>query len=208
MAHIIIGVDPGLKGGISILDGKKAPLVYRPPVKKIIVNKKNKNTYDMIKIVDIFKQYRDQEVLFYIEKQSVRRGEGAVSAMTIGKGFGQLIGAAYALGFNVTEITPQVWKKQFPELITDEMKEIKVEMKELGVLGKTLKDKDLEKGNKKQIDKLGRLFKKNAKTNARALVSEKYPTIADLFKRVDSDGMAESLLIALYGRKNELVQNS
>lgn len=203
MSNLIIGIDVGLMGGISIIEGEKKPLVYRIPVKKIVVNKKNKNTYDMIKIVDIFKKYKEKKVMFYIERQGVRPGEGSVSALTIGKGWGQLIGTAYAFGFDIIEVTPQTWKKQFPELITDEMMDIKTEMKELRVYGKGLKDKDPKKENKKQIDKLGRQFKKNAKEQARLLVSMKYPKLSDKFKLVNSDGLAESLLIALYGKSQD-----
>ena len=82
MANVIIGIDVGLTGGISILIGNKTPVVYRIPVKKIVVNKKNKNTYDMPSIVNILKKYKDDSVIFCIERQSVRPGEGAVSAMT------------------------------------------------------------------------------------------------------------------------------
>ena len=161
----------------------------------------------MEKLVNIFKKYKDKKVSFFIEAQSVRQNEGSVSAMTIGKGYGQLLGVAYALDFDVIEVTPQTWKKHFPELITDEMIEIKGQMKELRLINKTLKDKSDKKENDKHIGKLGRQFKKNAKEQARALVSKKYPKMADKFKPVGSDGMAESLLIALYGRncQGELV---
>lgn len=199
----IMGIDVGLSGGISILDGRKAPIIQKMPVKKIVVNKKPKNTYDMTKIVGIFKEYKDKKVLFCIEKQGVRPKERAVASMTAGKGFGQLLGMACALDFNIVEVTPQAWKKQFPELITDEMMVIKAEMKELRLFGKTLEDKDLKKENDKYIEKLGRNFKSLAKTEARKLVSIKYPAIADKFQKKNTDGMAESLLIALYGRENQ-----
>ena len=181
MDHVIIGIDCGLTGGISILDGTKIPTVYKMPVKPIVVNKKKKNTYDMTEIVRIFSSYKNKNVLFYIEKQGVRMGEGSVSAMTIGKNYGMLLGLAYALEFDVIEVTPQSWKKQFPELITDEMIGLKSEMKDLRVFGKTLKDKEAEKLNKKEIDKLGRRFKSLAKTGARELVSRLFPSISDKF---------------------------
>ncbi len=203
MAKVIVGVDVGLTGGISILIGKKTPLVYKIPVKKIVVNKKNKNTYDMPSIVNILKKYKDDNVLFYIERQSTRPGEGAVSAMTIGKGYGQLLGVAYAFAFNIVIVSPRTWKKCFPELTTDEMLDIKAGMKKSRLFGKTLEDKDQKKENKRYIEKLGRNFKSLAKNEARKLVSTKYPGLSDLFKKKNSDGLAESLLIAIYGRSQD-----
>jgi len=201
MTQLIMAIDPGLTGGISILDNNKTPVVYKIPVKSIIVNKKKKNTYDMIEIIKLFSPYKNKKVSFFIEKQNVRPKEGGVSAMTIGKNYGQLLGAAYAFGFNVIEITPQSWKKHFPELITDEMRDIKAEMKELRLIGKKIKGKEAKKENKRQVEKLGRQFKSLAKTEARKLVSNLYPSISDRFVKKNTDGMAESVLIVLYGKK-------
>ncbi len=201
MYNLVIGIDCGLIGGISILRDKyKTPIVCKMPIKPIIVNKKKKNTYDMIEIVNIFSFYKDKKVLFCIEKQGVRQGEGSVSAMTIGKNYGILLGLAYALDFEVIEVTPQSWKKHFPELITDEMKNIKVEMKELRLVGKKIEDEEVKKENKKYVDKLGRQFKSLAKTEARMMVSKLFPSISDKFVKKNTDGMAESILIALYGQ--------
>ena len=206
--NVTTSIDPGLSGAISILEGDKEPLIYRIPLKKIIVNKKNKNTYDMVKIIDIFKEYKNKKILFVIEKQNVRQGEGAVSAMTIGKNYGQLLGVAYALNFTVIEVTPQRWKKHFPELINDYIREKKEEAKKLRNLGKLLKDKEEKKQNKKQVDKINRQVKVEAKKNARELASKLYSTLKDMFIKTNTDGLAESLLIGIFGKENqnELVQ--
>ena len=234
--YMLAAIDPGLAGGISILEGDKEPLIYRIPLKKIIVNKKNKNTYDMVKIIDIFKEYKNKKILFVIEKQNVRQGEGAVSAMTIGKNYGQLLGMAYALEFNVIEVTPQRWKKHFPELINDYIREkkeeakklreinkkIKKEIDELKIVKKRIKEKEEKKQNRididklneqvienmKQVDKINRQIKVEAKKNARELASKLYPALKDMFIKTNTDGLAESLLIGIFGKENksELVQ--
>lgn len=208
MGRVIVGIDVGLSGGITILDGDKAPIIYKMPLEKIIVNKKNKNTYDMLSIVDICKKYKNRKVLFCIEKQGVRPGEGAVSAMTIGKGFGQLLGVAYALEFDISVITPVRWKKMYPFLEGNGITDIRAEIKDLRAHGKTLEDKEAKKENKKCIEKLQRGLKSQAKTNARELASNLFPDLSERFVKKNSDGLAESLLIALYGRdnQNELVQ--
>jgi hypothetical protein len=200
----ILAIDCGLMGAITILNkNDDLPIIYKIPVKKVIINKKNKNIYDVDAILQIIKNYKDKKLLYIVEKQSVRNGEGAVSAMTIGKNYGMLLGMGYALDFDVIEVSPQTWKKYFPELITPEIINKKGEMKELRQLSKNLKDKEEKKENKRQVDKLGRQAKALAKTNARQLASRLYPEIEDKFQKVNTDGLAESLLIAIYG-KNEL----
>jgi len=209
MAYVIIGIDVGLSGGITILDGDQVPIIYKMPLEKIVVNKKKKNTYDMLSIVDICKKYKNRKVLFCIEKQGVRPGEGAVSAMTIGKGFGQLLGVGYAFGFKVVIITPVKWKKIFPFLDENGVIDLRGQIKDKRIYGKTLKDIEAKKENKKCIEKLQRDVKSQAKTNARELATDLFPELSDRFVKKNSDGLAESLLIALYGRdkQNELVQN-
>lgn len=205
-----IGIDVGLSGGISVLDDNDELLIYKMPIMKKIVNKKEKNTYNMLEIIKIFKQYKDKNILFCIEKQGVRPGEGSVSAMTIGKGFGQLLGAAYAFEFDVIEVLPTSWKKYYPELSTDGISDKKSIIKQMKDKSKTLKDKALKKANNKEIDKINRAIKSEAKGAAIELVKVLYPQIRDALKHKNSDGVAESVLIAKYGRdkKDELVQKN
>jgi len=203
--NIIISCDPGVTGGISILDGKKIPIVYKMPVRDVIVNKKKKKEYDLDVILSILEPYRSKlkKVLYIQEKVQSMPGEGSVSSFKFGKSSGMTIGLAIGLNFTVVEVSPQKWKKEFPELITASIIKNKTEIKQLRLKSKTLKDKEQKKQNKKSIEKLGRQIKTEAKTAARELVSKKYPKLIDKFKKKNTDGMAESLLIAIYGRKNQ-----
>ncbi len=206
---MVVGLDPGVTGGITILYKNGKVNIHRIPVNSVVVNKKNKKTYDLKGIVDLLKPLRDKEVLFVQERVSSMPGEGSVSAFSFGRSAGSTIGIAMAMGFEVIEVGSMKWKKHFPKLVNDDIKDRKAEAKDLRVVAKTLKDKAAKKENKKHIDKLNRQVKSIAKTLARELVSSLHPELADDFKQKNSDGMAESLLIALYGRdkQNELVQN-
>jgi len=206
---IVVGLDPGVTGGISIIYKDGQVKVYRIPVKSIVVNKKNKKIYDLIEIVNLLNPLTSENVLFVQEKVSSHPGEGSVSSFNFGKSSGITLGMATAFGFDVIEVSSVSWKKHFPLLKTTEIIDFKNELKDLRVVAKTLKDKGGKKENKKQIDKLNRQVKIVAKTAARELVSSLYPELKDNFKQKNSDGMAESLLIALYGKdnQNELVQN-
>ena len=212
MALNFCGIDCGFTGGISILSENDLdnPIVYKMPiikeVKKVNGKKKTKQFYDLLEIRKIFKKNLDKNAIFIVEKVSSMPREGSVSSFNFGRGFGNIEGVVVGLfGHSPIFVTPQSWKKHFPELITDEMRNIKVEMKEIRFAGKTLKDKEAKKENKRQVDKLGRQFKSLAKTEARMLVSKFYPNMSDRFVKKNTDGLAESLLIAQYGSVNSLI---
>jgi len=225
MSNIIIGIDCGLKGGITILDGKNIQIYKMPTfVEQKNKSSKKKNKYDLPKIVSFLELYKDKEVLIAIERQGTRPGEGAVSAFTIGEGYGSLQGLAYAFGFDVHIITPVTWKKHYPELETIEIMAYRQEQKDLKLdtkkqiesieeYIKNIKDKMLKTKKKKDIKelknqcsqavtKLGNKIKKAAKNKAREICKEMYPNMADEFKLVSDDGKAESVLIALYAKDN------
>ena len=205
---IVVGVDPGVYGGVSILYKNGKIHVHRIPIGQVVINKKNKKVYNLPAIAKLLKPLENKKVLFVQEKVASHPGEGSVSAFSFGKSAGATIGMAFALEFEVAEISSINWKKYFPLLVNDEIRDKKEETKQLRVLGKTLKDKKAKKENKKQIDKLNRQIKTISKTLARELAISLYPKLADTLKQKNSDGMAESLLIAIYGRENkdELVQ--
>ena len=207
---VIISCDPGVTGGISIVGKRLKSCMFPMPVVKTVVNKKKKKKYDVNAILDIFKKYKGKKVLFVQEKIHSMPGEGSVSSFGFGYNSGLTKGICLGMGFDVVEVSPIIWKKAFPELTTPEMRVKKAEIKDLRVISKTLKDKGAKKQNKKQVDRLGRQIKSAAKTAARELVSKKYPQFADVLQKKNTDGMAESFLIALYGRQkqNELVQKS
>lgn len=202
----IIGLDPGISGGISILRGKNIE-AFKIPIKSIKVNRKNKNTYDIDRIVDIFKKYRDRKVLFIQEAVHSMVGEGSTSSFNFGKSSGLTLGIAAGLGFKIVEISPQKWKKYFSELSNSEINKIKEEIKKKRIEGKILKDKEEKKLNNKYINKLSRQMKSEAKQASIDLVKKKFPKLIPILKYKNTDGVAESVLIALYGQenKNELV---
>ena len=212
MIFSICGIDPGYTGGLSIFlkNDMENPIVYKMPllkeVKIIKGKKKIKHFYDLLQIRKIFNQYLDKNSVFFIEKVSSHPGEGSVSSFNFGRGLGNLEGLIIGLFDNIPmSVTPQSWKKAFPELITDEMRDIKAEMKDLRASGKKIKGKEAQKENKRQVDKLGRKFKSLAKTEARELVSTLYPCLSDRLVKKNTDGLAESVLISIYG-KNKLME--
>lgn len=201
--NVIISVDPGLTGGIAIIEGKNDPVVHKIPVEQIVVNKKNKKIYDLDGISEILEPYSGKNVLFVQESVSAMPNQGVTSSFNFGFSAGATLGIAAGKGFDRYEVRPQAWKKHFPELNTQTIQNLKEDAKKLRVEAKTIKDKDLKKANKKELDRISRQVKTHAKTASRELASEKYPTLAHLFEKKNSDGLAESLLIAIFGKDTQ-----
>lgn len=222
MEKIIIAIDCGLNGAISILDNNDVK-VYLNCTKIEKRNKKDKKVYDFDKILELLKEYKDKDVLFVVEKQGVRFSEGSVSSFTTGQGFGWFQGVGMGLGFSVIIVSPQLWKKYYEKLETKEISEfrneqkiVKEKLKVFKIENKSIKDKVLKKSNKikekemnKEVEKIGRKIKSLSKDEARSIASKKAPKIADLFKKKNSDGLAEAVLISFFARDNinELVQD-
>jgi len=204
---IIISVDVGFTGGITIFDGKELPIIHRIPVKKIKKSKKKtKNTYDINGLIEILGQYSNKKIIFGVERQSSRPGEGSVSSFTSGTNFGLLLGIGYGFGFNVKIIHPQSWKKHFPEIISQEAEILKAQKKKILDETKNIKDieqkKEYTKENKKELNRLTRLIKADAKTQARLICQNMYPKLKQEFIRVKDDGVADATLIGVYMIEN------
>ena len=208
MPYVIIAVDPGLTGGIAIINGRKRPKITRMPVVQVIKNKKKKNEYHLEKIVEICKEYSDRDVVCAIERQSVRPGEGNVSGFTTGVGYGALKGIAVALGFELLLVVPAVWKRHHKELDTDLFLQLRSEIKDIKQKAKGTKDSKLKKQYKTDIARINRKLKYEAKKQSRLLCQKKYPRLTSELKLVKDDGKSDALLLGLYVRDNinELVQ--
>ena len=225
--QFIISVDPGVKGGISIIKQGSIPIIYSIPVKTVTVNKKKKKIYDEVELSNIFRFYCKKKVLFVQEKVGVRPGEGGVSAFGFGKSTGLTLGMASMGQFDILEIFPRSWKKHYPEFYEDEdililkgenkeisvlVKEINIKIKTLKDKIKTIKDKDDKKRSNKEIndyknivkdkektkEKNNRKIKARQKSLSRKIATKKLPVLKNKFELVQDDGKSDALLIALF----------
>ena len=143
---IFIGIDPGKKGSMAIIDGKgeAAPMVI--PFKEI-------TWIDALKMLDAF------HCRAVVEKVGAMPGQGVTSMFNFGMNFGWIQGVLDALNISYELVSPQKWKKEFG-LTSDKSESIRTAQ---------------------------RLFPGvSLKTGEKS--------------RVESDGMAEALLIAEYAR--------
>lgn len=235
MGIVYIGIDVGVKGGITIIQDDKTPEIYSMPIIKVKKGKKMVTEYDLEGIASLLRPFMDKEVVCTIERVSSMPGEGSVSSFNFGGGFWALRMAAVAFGFKLEIVGPRTWKKPIIHLLTpkeaaeahDEVVRLRVvikkETEEISRIKETIKEKGsksvknkIEKLNvqikeaQKEIERLQRRIKTLAKNAARQLATEWFPELADKFKRVCDDGRAESLLVCLYGKDkyHGLVQTS
>ena len=112
----IIGIDPGLSGGIAILDDLKIFDVFDMPI--MSEGKKNKNQLNSAQLVNIIKKHTlsNGDTFVIVEQVSAMPGQGVTSMFNFGQTFGSIKGICAALGLPIFYVRPAKWKKHF-ELI-------------------------------------------------------------------------------------------
>ncbi len=110
---IIIGIDPGISGAISILENKKIIEIYDMPT--MIDGKKNKRQVNGSQVANIFKEKIDanKEVSVAVEHVNAMPGQGVTSMFNFGQSFGVIKGICSALSLPIHFIRPTKWKKHF-----------------------------------------------------------------------------------------------
>jgi len=105
---MIIGIDPGLDGGIAILDGNALALLETIPTEK--KTGFIKRQVDAQKLGSILKDYKD--CICYLERVASRPGQGVGSVFSFGDTYGAIRGVLGALNIPIYYVTPQKWKKE------------------------------------------------------------------------------------------------
>jgi len=100
----VLGIDPGMAGGLAYVSDHHAEAVPMPLSGKEI---------DVRGIVDILRT-KGVELVVIERSQPMRREgrtQGVTSAFRYGMGFGLILGALEALSVPYRLVTPQQWKK-------------------------------------------------------------------------------------------------
>ena len=110
---IIIGIDPGISGAISVLENKKILEVYDTPT--MIDGKKNKRQINSAQVTNIIKERLNngKEVIVVVEQVNAMPGQGVTSMFNFGQSFGVIKGICAALSLPIYFVRPAKWKKHF-----------------------------------------------------------------------------------------------
>ena len=112
----IIGIDPGLSGGIAVLENNKVLNIFDMPV--MSEGKKNKRQLNSAQLVALIKEnvQFDEDVAVVVEQVNAMPGQGVTSMFNFGQTFGAIKGVCAALELPIFFVRPSKWKKHF-ELI-------------------------------------------------------------------------------------------
>ena len=112
----IIGIDPGLSGGIAILENNKVLNMFDMPV--MSEGKKNKRQLNSAQLVSLIKENisSNDEIAVVVEQVNAMPGQGVTSMFNFGQTFGAIKGVCAALELPIFFVRPSKWKKHF-ELI-------------------------------------------------------------------------------------------
>jgi hypothetical protein len=119
---ISIGIDPGINGGVCILDSK-------PRNTTIHVDKCPKTVKDMADYLSLH-VWDSKQSLCIIEKVHSFPGQGVVSTWTFAKNYGQWLGILASLDIPYIEVPPKNWMKFYGAMPKDK-KERKNHLKHL-----------------------------------------------------------------------------
>ena len=110
---IIIGIDPGVSGAISVLENKKVIDIFEMPT--MIDGKKNKKQVNGSQITNIIKEEinKKKEIIVVVEHVNAMPGQGVTSMFNFGQSFGVLKGICAALSLPIYFVRPTKWKKYF-----------------------------------------------------------------------------------------------
>ena len=110
---IIIGIDPGISGAISIIENKKILEVYDTPT--MIDGKKNKKQINSAQVTNIIKETLNigKKVVVVVEQVNAMPGQGVTSMFNFGQSFGVIKGICAALSLPIYFVRPTKWKKHF-----------------------------------------------------------------------------------------------
>ena len=156
---LIAGIDPGLRGGISILSTELNDIFSSVKMPTIEIVRKGRKTINVIDVVAMRKIVFACDVV-YLESQQAMPDQSAQSGFTTGRNFGHIEGALRVLGVRIVDVSARRWKAR------------------MGLPS----DKAICVARAKELSEFDFIPPRG---------------------RVPHDGMAESFLIAYYGREQE-----
>jgi len=104
---MILGIDPGLDGGLAIISGSYIELLETIPTEK--KTGFIKRQVDAQKLSNILRVYPD--LVCYLEGVASRPGQGVASVFSFGDTYGAIRGVLGALNIPVYTVSPSKWKK-------------------------------------------------------------------------------------------------
>lgn len=109
----VIGVDPGLNGGIAIFDGKTVRC-FTMPTYEVEVRKRKRREIDRRRLHNIFLDGAFYGVCnrVYVEKVHSMPQQSSQSMFSFGKAYGVILGMIASWEWDVVDVPPKTWQKE------------------------------------------------------------------------------------------------
>ena len=196
MNNFFIGIDPGINGGLAVIDHLGCLLCCVPmPIKNGEVDSRMLAAY-------LNRYLKEGECFAVLEKVGAMPGQGVCAMFTFGKNVGEIKAALKICKIPYQEVTPEGWKSEILKGLpwkaqTSRFKAPKgASPKEIAILKEQHK-KEFGAGNNKA--------KKDAKLIACTFIERRFPNLdIRMGKKNPHDGMAEALCMALFAKKMQI----
>ena len=109
---IIVGIDPGVSGAISIIRDGKISMICDMPI--MLDGTKSKRQINAAELANIFFQEKigeDDKII--LESVSAMPGQGVTGMFSFGQSFGVIKGVCAALKLPLHLVRPVKWKKHY-----------------------------------------------------------------------------------------------
>lgn len=103
MKNLFIGIDPGKKGGIALIDTETKVVCTFPYSDKELIGLCRDESYSG----------NTEHIMCCLEKVGAMPGQGVVSMFSFGQSVGYIKGVLESFRIPYQEITPQKWKREF-----------------------------------------------------------------------------------------------
>lgn len=106
MTPFIVGIDPGLSGGLALLgpDGNLLEAL-RMPVLKL----SGKGEINLATVAATLRRWQPGHI--WIEQQQSMRGQGVASSFRTGQNYGCLLGFVAGINIPYSIVRPNIWKR-------------------------------------------------------------------------------------------------
>lgn len=109
---VIVGIDPGVSGAISILRDGKITMICDMPI--MIDGTKSKRQINAAELANILtRENISEQDKIILESVSAMPGQGVTGMFSFGQSFGVIKGVCAALKLPVYLVRPVKWKKHF-----------------------------------------------------------------------------------------------
>jgi crossover junction endodeoxyribonuclease RuvC len=105
----IVGIDPGVSGGLVLLNGRQIEDMLPMPTVEIATGKHRRREIVEDRVADALRAWKPDHAM--IEKVHSMPDQGTASMFSFGAGWGLVRGVCAGLGIPRELIPPQTWKK-------------------------------------------------------------------------------------------------